>query len=327
MKPLTALLFMAAGLTTLAAQEPLKIGMIGLDTSHVTAFTSRLNDTEGKNHVPGGRVVAAFKGGSADIPSSADRVDGFTQALVEKYGVTLYPTIEEMCQHVDAVLLESNDGRVHLEQVKPVFAAKKPVFIDKPFAANLKDVIAIYKLSKESGVPCWSSSSYRFYPGVVAVAQADVGPVKGAISTGPASLEPNHTDMFWYGIHAVESLYTVLGTGCVSVSRTSTPDTDVITGVWNDGKVGVLYAQRNQKTASKVTKFGATGIAEQKEGGDYTPMLAEAIKSFQTGVVPVPLETTVELYAFMEAADVSKDRGGASVTLAEVLKANGWEGK
>lgn len=301
-----------------------KVGMIGLDTSHVTAFARCFNDPDHPDHVPGARVTAAFKGGSPDIPSSADRVENFTKTLTGEYGVTLYDSIEEMCRHVDVVMLESVDGRPHLKQVIPVFEAGLPVFIDKPVAGSLKDAIEIHKLSKKHGVPCWSSSSLRYYPGVVEVAEAAKGKLKGAISYGPASLEPNHPDFFWYGIHPTEALFTVMGPGVKSVTRTFTPDHDVITGTWEDGKVGVVYGIRNSKAAYQVTAFGTDQIVAQKQGGNYTPMLREVVQFFRTGKVPVPMEETIEIYAFMEAADESKRRGGIPVSLQEVLKANGW---
>ncbi len=302
-----------------------KVGIIGLDTSHVTAFTSRFNDPNHENHVPGAKVVAAFKGGSPDIPSSADRIEGFTNTLKETYGVILYDSIEEMCRHVDAVLLESVDGRPHLKQAIPVFKARLPVFIDKPFAGSLKDAIAIYNLAKEYEVPCWSSSSLRFYPGVVDVATAEKGELKGAISYGPAKIDPHHPDFFWYGIHPTEALFTVLGPGVKSVSRSYTPDHDVITGIWNDGKIGTVYGIRNSKVAYKVTAFGTDKIVEQERGGDYTPMLREIVRFFRTGVPPVSLEETIEIYAFMEAADESKRRGGVPVAMEETLSVNGWK--
>ncbi|MST01014.1 MAG: gfo/Idh/MocA family oxidoreductase, partial [Pedosphaera sp.] len=95
-RTLVCLAALLASAASLIAAE-LKLGIIGLDTSHVTAFTEILNNPQNKAHVPGARVVAAFKGGSADIESSASRVDGFTKTLTEKYGVKLYETIEEMC--------------------------------------------------------------------------------------------------------------------------------------------------------------------------------------------------------------------------------------
>jgi len=304
--------------------EDLRLGVIGLDTSHVVAFTERFNNPDSPNHVPGGRVVAAYRGGSPDIPASADRIDKFTTILVDKYGVKLYPTIEELCRHVDAVLLESVDGRPHLDQVRPVFAAGKPVFIDKPVAGSLRDAVEIYRLSAETGVPCWSSSSLRFYPGIVEVAEADAGDVRGAISYGPASTEPHHPDLFWYGIHPAEALFTVLGTGCESVVRVHTEDTDVVTGTWSGGRVGVLYGLRNQKRGYEVIKFGTKQIVEQQSRGDYTPMLREIIEFFRTGNPPVAPETTLEIYAFLEAADESKRRGGVPVSIAETLETAGW---
>ena len=308
-------------------KEPLRLGLIGLDTSHVIAFTSRFNEPDNPNHVPGGRVVAAFKGGSADIESSHTRVEGYTKTLVEKYGAKIYDNIKEVCENVDAILLTSLDGRPHLSQVRPVFEANKPVFVDKPVAGTLKDAVEIYRLAKESKVPCFSSSSLRWYPGVVEVANADVGELISVLSYGPAPSEPNHPDLFWYGIHPTEALFTVMGTGCETVTRTSTEDTVVVTGIWKDGKVGTLHGLAKGRFGYKVTAFGSKAIVEQTKGGDYTPMLREVIKFFNTGKPPVAPETTLEIYAFMEAADESKRRGGTPVKISEVLHKAGLNSK
>src|SRR5689334_4933940 len=109
---------------TLAGAAELRLGLIGLDTSHVTAFTETLNNPKARDHVPGARVVAAFKGGSTDIPSSIGKVEEYTATLRDKYGVKIYDTIEQVCAEVDAVLIESVDGRPHLEQARIVIAAK-----------------------------------------------------------------------------------------------------------------------------------------------------------------------------------------------------------
>ena len=306
-------------------QDPLRLGLIGLDTSHVIAFTSRFNEPDNPNHVPGGRVVAAFKGGSKDIESSHTRVEGYTKILVEKYGVKIYDDIEKLCENVDAILLTSLDGRPHLSQVRPVIEAKIPVFVDKPVAGTLKDAVEIYRLAKEAKVPCFSSSSLRWYPGVVDVANADVGELKSVLSYGPAPSEPHHPDLFWYGIHPTEALFTVMGSGCQTVTRTSTDDTVVVTGIWKDGKVGTLHGLANGRFGYKVTAFGTKAIAEQNRGGDYTPMLREIIKFFKSGKPPVSPATTLEIYAFMEAADESKRRGGVPVKISEVLRRAGFD--
>jgi hypothetical protein len=297
----------------------LRLGMIGLDTSHVVAFTQLLNEPNNARHVPGGKVVAAFKGGSPDIESSRSRVDGYTKTLEEKYGVKIVPSIEELCREVDAVLLMSVDGRPHLEQARPVIAARKPLFIDKPMAGSLKDVVKIFRLANEAKVAVFSSSSYRFYESLVELTKTDVGEIKGAISYGPCTYEEHHPDLFWYGVHATEALFTVLGTGCETVTRVATKDTDVVTGVWRGDKVGTLRGLRNASTPNKVILFGTKAVAEQKGGGDYGPLVREIISFFNSGKAPVSMEETTELFAFMEAADESKREGGKPVRIADVL--------
>jgi predicted dehydrogenase len=321
MKTLAALALMLLGVRAEAAED-LRLGMIGLDTSHVIAFTKILNDPQAKEHVAGGKVVAAFAGGSPDIESSASRLDGYTRQLREQFGVQMVPTIEELCAKVDAVLLESVDGRPHLAQARPVIAAHKPLFIDKPVAGSLRDAVEIYRLAREAKVPVFSSSSYRFYPSLIDLKKTDVGEVRSVISYGPAHLEPHHPDLFWYGVHPTEALFTLLGRGCETVVRTTTPDTDVITGTWSGGRVGTLHAIKNGATPNKTLVFGTKAVAEQKGSGDYVPLVREIMQFFRTGVAPVSPEETIELFAFMEAADESKRQGGAVVRIQDVLRKN-----
>lgn len=315
-------LLIALSAPSMAAE--IRVGIIGTDTSHVPAFTRLLNDPGQKGHIPGARVVAAFKGGSADIPSSRDRVEGFAAQLKKDFQVEIVSSVEELVTKVDAVLLESVDGRPHLEQVRPVFKAGKRVFIDKPLAGSLRDAIQIYRLGKQSGVPWFSSSSYRYYDSMTELKRADAGEIRSAVSYGPSSKEPSHPDFYWYGIHPAEALYTILGPGCESVVRTATEDTDVVTGSWKGGRTGVLLGLRTKATPHKVIAFGTKAVVEQKGSGDYVPLVREIVKFFQTGVAPIPPEETIELFAFMEAADESKRRGGTPVSLEEVLKKNGW---
>lgn len=314
-----SLLMVALCAGTVAEEPPLKLGLIGLDTSHVIAYAQLLNNPDNPDHVPGGVIVAAYKGGSPDLESSASRVDGYTSQLEKEFGVTIVPTIEDLCGMVDAVLLTSVDGRPHLEQVKPVFKAGKRVFIDKPLAASLADVKAIVALSKESGVPFFSTSSYRFYESMQELKKQDVGELRGAISYGPCHLEPTHPDLFWYGIHPTEALYTVMGTGCETVTCAVTEQFHVVTGVWSGGRVGTLYGLRTGSEPHKVIIFGTKGVAEQQDGGNYAPMVREIIRFFRTGEVPVSPEETLEMFAFMEAAQESIRQGGAPVHIGEVL--------
>jgi GFO/IDH/MocA oxidoreductase family protein len=309
--PLAAFLPLALS----APASDLRLGIIGCDTSHVTAFTETLNNPAAPGHIPGGKVVAAYKGGSPDIPSSANRVDQFTRTLQDKYGVTFYDTIDELCRNVDAVLLESVDGRPHLEQAKPVIAAHKPLFIDKPMADSLHDVLEIFRIAKRAKVPVFSASSLRFATNTQAVAHGSIGKVLYAETYGPCEIEPHHPDLFWYGVHGVEALCTIMGTGCQTVQRTDTPDGHIeVMGDWGHGRKGIYRGDKDFHGLAKGTK----GESAAGSFNGYEPLLAQIIKFFQTGIAPVKPEQTIEIFAFMEAADESKKQGGAVVNLKDL---------
>lgn len=316
--PRVLLMLTLASFTAIGAD--LRVGLIGLDTSHVVAFTELLNTSTHAKHVKGARVVAAFKGGSPDLPSSWNRVEGYTKDLESRFQVRMVESIDALCSQVDAVFLMSVDGRPHLEQLRPVLKARKPVFIDKPLAGSLKDAVEIHRLVKESGVPCFSSSSYRFYESMRDLKAIEIGKLQAAISYGPAEKEPHHPDLYWYGVHATEALFTVMGQGCQSVSRTATDATDVVVGVWKEGRTGTLMGLRTGATPHKVILFGSKAVAEQKGSGDYAPLVQEIVKFLQTGKAPVSMDETLEMFAFMEAADESKRQAGAPVTLKSVLE-------
>lgn len=304
-----------------ATQEIIKVGIIGTDTSHVPAFTKLLNDPKEPGHIPGARVVAAFKGGSHDVESSHTRVERFAAEIHDKYGVEIVASIEELLTKVDAVLLESVDGRPHLAQARPVFKSKKRVFIDKPFAASYADAREIVRLSRESGTPFFSSSSLRYANDVVGLkTKPELGGILGAMAFSPSPTESHHPDLFWYGIHGVETLYTLMGAGCESVTRTNTAGADVVTGKWKDGRLGTFRGIRDGKQDYGAIAFGAKANAGTTPPMkvDYRNLLVEIIKFFQTGVAPITPEETLEIMAFMEAADLSKARGGAPVALKEI---------
>ncbi len=302
--------------------KPLRVGIIGLDTSHSVSFTKILNDPQASGDLSGCRVVAAYPPGSRDIAASLQSVPEIT-AKVRALGVDIVPSIAALLEQVDCVLLESNDGRVHLEQVLPVLQAGKPVFIDKPVAGSLADVVAIYEAAAHYQTPVFTSSSLRFTDGAQEIARGAIGEIVGCDAFSPSPLEPTHPDFFWYGIHGVETLFTVMGTGCESVVRISTDDTDVAVGTWQDGRIGTFRGRRKPNNGYEGgyggTAFGTKGFRPIGGFSGYEPLLVEVVKFFRTGQPPVSAEETIEIYAFMEAADESKRRGGLAVTLQAVL--------
>lgn len=296
-----------------------RVGIIGLDTSHSTAFTKALNDPSAGDTFSGYRIVAAYPYGSLDIRSSVERIEGYTSE-VKKSGVEIVDSVESLLTRVDVVLLETNDGRRHLEQALPVLKAGKRMFIDKPMAASLSDAIAIFEVARLYRVPVFSSSSLRYIGGMNDIKKGSAGKVLGAETYSPATLEKTHPDFFWYGIHGVETLFTVMGTGCQSVVRISTADTDMAVGTWKDGRIGSFRGLRAGKKDYGGLVFGEKAIVPLGSYEGYNPLLKEIISFFETGVVPVQPEETLEILAFMEASDLSKKKGGKPVSVEEVMK-------
>ncbi|MFD1632113.1 Gfo/Idh/MocA family protein [Pseudopedobacter beijingensis] len=293
-----------------------RVGIIGLDTSHSVAFTKELNS--GKSEYLGYKVVAAYPKGSNDIKISVDRIPGFTED-VKKQGVEIVNSIDELLKKVDVVLLETNDGRIHLEQALPVLKAKKRVFIDKPITASYADAKKIFEASQKYNTPFFSSSSLRYIEGMSEVNSGAIGKVIGADTYSPALLEPTHPDMFWYGIHGIEMLFAAMGTGCKSVTRVFTEGSDLVVGTWNDGRIGTFRGIRDGKKDFGGTVIGEKSVQKFGKFTGYNPLLLEIIKFFETGVVPFNSQETLEICAFIEAADESKKNGGKPVLISSIV--------
>jgi hypothetical protein len=299
-------------------QEPLKIGLIGLDTSHSIAFTKELNAEKPAPELADCRVVAAYPHGSRDIESSTKRIPQYTEDI-KKLGVEVVDSIDELLKRVDYVLLETNDGRPHLEQALACFKAGKPTFIDKPIAASLADAIAIFEAAHKYNCPTFTSSSLRYGKQTQAARNGSLGKISKAETTSPASLEATHPDLFWYGIHGCESLFTVMGTGCETATRKTTPEGKIeVVGEWVGGRIGTYREDKGY--VGKAVGDKGEGPVGDAPAPAYRPLIVEIVKFFRSKQPPVAEKETLEIYAFMEAADESKRRGGEPVELEEMME-------
>lgn len=292
-----------------------KIGVIGLDTSHSVEFTKVLNTTADSSLYQGYRVTAAYPYGSRTIASSYNRISGYVDKM-KNYQVSTCSSLEELLAQVDCVLLETNDGHLHPQQAEKVFAAHKRVFIDKPLGANLRDVKKIYKISAQYESPFFTSSALRYTSAIAEIREGKrTGKVLGATCFSPATIEPSHEDLYWYGIHGVEMLFAVMGPGCKTVQASHSTDTELATGVWDDGRIGTFRGARSGVNAFGGMVFGEKGNAVLGDYEGYERLLKAIIDYFETGIVPVPMQESKEIYAFMTAFQKSKTQKGRPVRL------------
>jgi hypothetical protein len=313
---------LAGGAEPSVEARELRVGIIGLDTSHAPEFVRLLNKKDDPQHVPGCRVVAACHEAGREVGGNGGRVPKYT-ADVRGMGVEIVDGIDQLLPRVDAVLLETNDGRQHLGQAVPVLVAGKPIFIDKPITASLADAIALQRLAERRGTPMFSSSALRFGPATAAVRGGSIGPIVGCDTFSPCTLEPTHPDLFWYGIHGCESLFTVMGPGCEWVSRNYSEEGDFVIGTWKDGRIGTFRGLRRAARTYGGTAFGEKATAAVGAFEGYRPLVVEIVKFLQSGRPPVAAAETLEIVAFMEAADESKRQAGGRVSIDEMMKRAG----
>ncbi len=293
----------------------LKIGLIGLDTSHCIVFTKILNDPTYELFIGApAKITIGYPGGSPDFPLSIDRVGGFTKQLEESFGVQIVASLEEVAEQADAIFLTSVDGRVHLEQFRTIASFGKPVFIDKPLAVSSADARAIFAIAEQYGIPCMSSSTRRYARELVEeLANQDNGSITGAESYGVIDFMPTQPGWFWYGIHNVEALYAILGTGCVSVTAISQGSHEVITGVWSDGRIGIVRGNphpNGTQGALVHREKGTTYVNAGSDGmGKYAELVKSIMKMIESGQPSVPPQETIEIIRFIEAANESRETG------------------
>ncbi|MEN6558515.1 MAG: gfo/Idh/MocA family oxidoreductase, partial [Thermoguttaceae bacterium] len=298
----------------------IRVGIVGLD-AHAALWTEAINNPKADPAIRVMKIVAAVPSFSPDIPFSVQNVKVGLEAM-HKAGVEIVPTVEALLPTVDAVMILSIDGRTRWKEAAPVFAAHKRVYIDKPVAASLVDIVRIAKLSERTGTPWFSNSALRYAPHTVdVVAKAPVGRILGCDAYSSNSpLEPHHPDLFYYGIHGCETLFGIMGTGCETVQRVRTPTADLVVGVWQGGRLGTYRGILQGKVGYGATVFGEKGIAQVGKFEGYEPLLRRIAEFFKTGKTPVDVKTILEVYAFLEAADESKRQSGAPVSLQSVLE-------
>lgn len=317
------LLILSSFILHVHGQKFMRIGIIGLDTSHSIAFTDLINGKKDSTFTKNFKVVAAYPYGSKTIESSAKRIPSYIKK-VEKQGVEIVPSIAELLDKVDCVLLETNDGRIHLEQALEVFKSGKICYIDKPLGSTLAEAIAIYEMAEKYNVPIFSTSALRYSPQNQKLRNGEFGDIIGADCYSPHKVEPTHPDFGFYGIHGVETLYTIMGTGCEAVNRMSSENTDIVVGRWKDGRIGTFRGIKKGPAIYGGTAFGAQKTIEVGGYEGYKVLLEQILKFFETGVTPISKEETIEIFTFMKASNMSKAQKGKIITLEEAYQ-RGWK--
>lgn len=295
----------------------IRVGLVDFDTSHVEAFTQRLNHVgiAESEWVEGAKVVAGCPGDSKIMP---ERIPGYAEKL-KGFGVELVDKPTDLLGKIDAVMIESQQGSRHLERARPFIEAGLPVFVDKPFAGSLKEADALLALAEKHRVPLMSCSALRYDPQVTAALakQAELGKILSVEVWGPCALHEGNPGLLHYGIHGVELLYTLLGPGCVEVQSWRTEPSEVLMARWPTGQLSTLRGIR-------AGQYGFGFVAHYEKGNQpytivgsayYRELLKAVVGMFQTKRAPISAPELREIMAFIDAADRSAAQGARPVKL------------
>ena len=332
----------------IAAAEPVRVGILGIDNFGSVAYTEFLNRPHAEGVFEGVRVVAAYPIGSDDYPDSDKLVASWKDQLLKMYQspkdpkdavppIEMVGSVEALLAKCDTVMIFSMDGRLHLKQAEAVLKAGKRLFISRPLAASPADAVAILKLSEELKTPCWSSSQHRFSAGFSGMRDhSEVGRVIGCDVYGGWTVNAPAADQFTRPLHSIETLYTIMGAGVATVTCTSTPTVESITAVWKDGRVGTYRGIKEGAVKYSATVFGEKGVSTAGIYGHgipvngvvpmndkyvgYEGLATEIAKFLKGGPSPVSPAETLEIFALIQAAEDSKAQAGAAVRLKNL-----WE--
>ncbi|MFO0937711.1 MAG: Gfo/Idh/MocA family oxidoreductase [Gemmataceae bacterium] len=281
----------------------IRVGIVDCDTSHVVEFTKRFNHIgiAETQWVDGVTIVAAVPGTSQISP---ERIKPYVEEL-KKYKVEIVEKPADLIGKIDAVMIESVDGSVHLERAEPFLKTGMPCYIDKPFACKRADAVAMVELANKHKTPVFSSSSLRYAPELQKyLADAKHGPINSAMAYGPASEHPRNPGLFHYGIHAAEILFTLMGPGCQSVTAVRTEEFDEAVGTWKGGRIGTVRGIRTGASGFGAVSFAKSAIThfDLPTTYIYRELLKQVAEFFKTRKAPIEIGTTVEIVSYIEAA-------------------------
>ncbi|KZZ86054.1 Gfo/Idh/MocA family protein [Bacillus sp. SJS] len=297
----------------------LNIAMIGLDTSHAEIFTDLVMNPENPHFIERVLIKAAYPGGTGDFPLSINRVERYTSLLRDRYHIEMTETPEEAAGKCDAVWITSVDGRMHEELFRKICPYGIPVFIDKPFSVSSNSAKRIIDLAKKWNVPLMSSSSLRFGENLQTFLSAYKGRIDHAECIGPLTFEMTQPGYFWYGIHLAEMLFSILGKGCESVQAAVRDEMEMVMCEWSGGRTGTLFGMKTEQAdfeAVITMKDSEKHLNLSRTQKPYYASLLDQVVNFSKTGRPVPEnEETLEIIHFIEAVNLSRNRGGEKVVI------------
>lgn len=315
----------------------MRIGAIGIDSSHTPVFTNRINalHKEGKTKC---QVTAFWDPGHhewqhpAGPEQSAKDVAKWREDTL-KEGAKQVNSIDELLSQVDGVMVLNINGHRHLELAVPSLAKGMPTYIDKPLTCSIDQAKALLAMSRQYKARAYSASSLRFITEIPKIDKEKVGNIVAIDAFGNGEVLDMMPDLWHYGCHSIEMVDAIMlhfgqsGPGKHAAKRVSAVKTGNATSgyhlidiEYHDGKLARIRMDRNGAWAFGATIHGTKGIAQFVV--DFAPVYSRLVEGmvrfFEGGEAPVDLRAIVESVAIMQLGNESIARGGEWVEIPAI---------
>lgn len=294
----------------------LRLGAIGIDSSHLPEFTRRIKALN-ESGMTRCRVIRLWTDGRHDLP--LEQVEKWKKSAIE-LGVEPSATLAELLDDVDGVLVLAVNGNRHLELALPALQRGLPTYIDKPLTCSLREAKQILATARARSARCYSASSLRFAAEVENLPRDELGKQIAVDAFGPGELNPSMEGLFFYGVHTIELVDAIWGAGVKRVSGITLADRDLLDLEYHDGRYARLRMERRG-----CYEFGATVHGERKVhqfrvdfAGIYNRLVLGMVRFFEGAEPPAQLRDIVENVAVIEAGNLSMRREGQWVDIQPV---------
>lgn len=295
----------------------MRLGAIGVDSSHLPEFTRRINALEGQV-----RVVTFWDAGRHEMPA-AD-VAKWRKTTLDM-GVREAESMEELLGAVDGVMVLAVSGHRHEELAMPALKRGLPTYIDKPLTCDLAGAKRLLAASRASGARCYSASSLRFASEIASLDREKLGRLVAVDAFGPGELNPAMAGLFFYGVHTIEMVDAIWGRewgGVARVRASTSADRDVLEMEYRDGRYAHLRMERKGCYDFGATVHGEKGVASFRV--DFSDVYNRLVRGmagfFGGGPAPASLRDIVENVAVMEAGNASMSANGSPWVSVEPIE-------
>lgn len=311
----------------------MRIGAIGIDSSHLPEFTKRIKGmrVEGKTSCevthfwdPGNHEWQHPEG----VARSAQDVESWRKTTLE-LGAKQVGSLDELLKSVDGVMVLNINGHRHLELAIGPIARGMPTYIDKPLTCSLDQARALLAMTRQYKARCYSASSLRFITEIPKLDAEKLGKIVAIDAFGNGELLDMMPDLWHYGCHSIEMVDAIFkwsgqGPGVKRVSSVATGN--ATTGYhlvdldYHDGRIARIRLDRNGAWAFGATVHGSKGV--QQFVVDFAPVYTRLVEGmarfFEGGAAPVDLRDIVENVAVMEAGNRSIQQDGAWISVPTI---------